>query len=380
MTDSTDIAISAAFDGGNILVNAIRGPVADLAVRKDRDSDFFQWFCFRVACAPGSEVRLRITGLGVSAYPDGWPDYQACVSEDRLSWVRAETRWDEGEDGGTLTIRHAPATGLLWVAYFVPYSMERHDDLIARMAATPGVRYRCLGHSLDGRPIDCLEMGSGTRPVWLYGRQHPGETMAEYWMEGALAELTDPASPHGRHLRAAFRFYIVPNMNPDGSFRGHLRTNAIGVNLNREWHAPSAERSPEVLRVRDAMDVSGVAFAMDVHGDEAIPACFLAGFDGIPSITERQRALFYRYRDTLAQRSRDFQTVRGYPSAPPGRANLSMSTAQLAERYGAVAMTLEMPFKDNVDLPDAVHGWSAARSARLGRDCMAVLAEMAGEI
>ena len=73
-------------------------------------------------------------------------------------------------------------------------------------------------------------------------------------------------------------------MNPDGSRRGHLRTNAAGVNLNREWHAPSAEKSPEVLCVRNAMDETGVDFAMDVHGDEAIPANFLAGFEGIPSL------------------------------------------------------------------------------------------------
>lgn len=35
-------------------------------------------------------------------------------------------------------------------------------------------------------------------------------------------------------------------MNPDGSWRGHLRTNAAGANLNREWAKPSLETSPEV--------------------------------------------------------------------------------------------------------------------------------------
>ncbi len=38
-------------------------------------------------------------------------------------------------------------------------------------------------------------------------------------------------------------------------------------------------------------------------------------------------------------------------------------------------MTLEMPFKDNNDLPCPVQGWSAERSDHLGRDCMAALAE-----
>src|SRR3546814_16705096 len=84
-------------------------------------------------------------------------------------------------------------------------------------------------------------------------RQHPGETMAEWWMEGALERLTDVADPVARSLRRKARFHIVPNMNPDGSFRGHLRTNAAGVNLNREWHAPSLERSPEVHHVLERM-------------------------------------------------------------------------------------------------------------------------------
>jgi murein tripeptide amidase MpaA len=183
-----------------------------------------------------------------------------------------------------------------------------------------------------------------------------------------------------RLLRQKATFHIVPNMNPDGSRRGHLRTNAVGINLNREWHEPSMERSPEVLLVRGAMDASGVDFAIDVHGDEAIPAVFLAGFEGIPSITGRQLGLYHRYRDTLAARTPDFQTKKGYPVAGEGRANLSMSTNQVAERFGAVAMTLEMPFKDNDDLPDADFGWSPARSVQLAKDCLAVLAEMIDEL
>ena len=81
--------------------------------------------------------------------------------------------------------------------------------------------------------------------------------MAEWWMEGALEKLTDPDDPVARVLRSECTFRVVPNMNPDGSRRGHLRTNAAGVNLNREWHAPSAEKSPEVLCVRNAMDETG---------------------------------------------------------------------------------------------------------------------------
>jgi murein tripeptide amidase MpaA len=152
-----------------------------------------------------------------------------------------------------------------------------------------------------------------------------------------------------------------------------LRTNAAGANLNREWHAPSAERSPEVLAVRNAMDSSGVDFAMDVHGDEAIPANFLAGFEGIPSVTDGQLQLFNRFAETLERLSPDFQREQGYEIPAPGQANMSMSTTQLAERYGCVSMTLEMPFKDNLKLPDEVYGWSPQRSKYLAYACLDAL-------
>ena len=363
------LSISSAFDGGNIRAVAINGDAVDLEIVKDHQSDFYQWFYFRLTGGAARPLTLRITNCGGAAYPDGWPGYQACVSQDREEWTRAESSYADG----VLTISLTPASDSVWIAYFPPYTMERHHDLVASVAAVPGVEYRSLGQTLDGRELDYFRLPGGKLQVWLYARQHPGETMAEWWMEGALERLLDEADPLVRRLREKATFHIVPNMNPDGSFRGHLRTNAAGVNLNREWHAPTAERSPEVLRVRDEMDRAGVDFAMDVHGDEAIAANFLAGFEGIPSWKAEQQALFDAFGEALVRISPDFQTDKGYEIPAAGQANLSMSTAQLAERFGAVSMTLEMPFKDNADLPDPVYGWSTDRCRLLARACLDAL-------
>ena len=371
----SDIAIDAGFDSGNIEVLEVSGTKARLAIRRDHQSEFRQWFHFRVANAQGRELQLVITGLGESAYPGGWPDYDAVVSEDREFWGRASSSYDKDADGGSLTIRYTPTGDLCWFAYFAPYSMERHHDLVAEAAASEGVSHRHLGITLDGQPLDCLELGDGDKQVWLYARQHPGESMAEWWMEGALEVLTDPTDPVAIGLRKKCRFHIVPNCNPDGSKRGHLRTNAAGTNLNREWDTPSAEKSPEVLAIRNAMDETGVDFAMDVHGDEAIPVAFLAGFEGIPSWTDEQGDGYYRFQKILDRRTPDFQTEKGYAVSKPGTANLSMSTNQVAERFGACAMTLEMPFKDNPAAPEPAQGWSPERSKMLARDCLASLLE-----
>lgn len=366
-----NITISAAFDGGNIHVLSQGEDRADLDIVKDRESDFYQWFYFRVAGAKGRTLTLRIMNAGGSAYPMGWPGYRARVSDDRETWRYADAT-DYAD--GVLTITHQAAGDLIWFAYFAPYTIERHNALIARYAGIEGVTHRELGQSIDGQPIDCLTIGNGPKPVWLYARQHPGETMAEYWMEGALERLTDSADPVTAALLAKATFHLVPNANPDGSSRGHLRTNAVGVNLNREWASPSAEKSPEVLAIRNAMDATGVVFAMDVHGDEAIPANFIAGFEGIPNWTDAQGDKFYAFRDALAAHTPDFQTKLGYHKAAPGKANLTMSTNQLANRFGAVAMTLEMPFKDHDSNPDPVQGWSPDRCRKLAHSCLEVLA------
>ena len=55
----------------------------------------------------------------------------------------------------------------------------------------------------------------------------------------------------------------VPNMNPDGTWRGHLRTNASGANLNREWDHPTKDKSPEVYYTRAAMDEYGCAHSQN---------------------------------------------------------------------------------------------------------------------
>jgi murein tripeptide amidase MpaA len=372
--------INSAFDSGNIKVLAIDGDTAQLEIRKDAHSEFYQWFHFRVSGAKGRTITLNITNCGGSAYPGGWIDYKARYSIDRTDWRQeAATRYANG----TLTIEHICETDIVWFAYFAPYSIERHHDLVTRISGLPGVTHVELGQSIEGQPIDLLRMGSGPTQVWLYARQHPGESMAEHWIEGVLEMLTAPEDEHdarvAKSLLKKCTFHIILNMNPDGSCRGHLRTNAVGVNLNREWASPSAEKSPEVLCVLSEMDKTGVHWAMDIHGDEAIPANFIAGFEGIPNWTEDQGKRFYQFRGELAATRHDFQDKLGYPASAPGRANLTMSTNQLANRFahlGCVSMTLEMPFKDHDPQPVPSHGWNPVRCKGLARGCLTVLAEM----
>jgi len=369
--------ITDAFDSGNISCLSADDPGdIRLEIRKDNNSDFYQWFHFRLTGAKGTACVLKIMNAGGAAYTKGWEGYRAVASTDRENWVRVPTTYENG----VLTISHTPAADSVWFAYFAPFSIERHADLVARCQQADGVSLDVLGQTLDGQAMDLLRVGSGPKNFWAVARQHPGESMAEWWMEGFLARLLDPGDRTARALREAVTFHIVPNMNPDGSRRGHLRTNACGANLNREWSEPAMDRSPEVYLVRARMQETGVDFCLDVHGDEALPYNFIAGMMGIPSLTETQKALQQTFSDALLAASPDFQTKYGYPDAKPGKGNMTLCSNWVAEEFGCMAATLEMPFKDNADRPDETFGWSPARCREFGAahlDAMAaVLKEM----
>jgi murein tripeptide amidase MpaA len=197
--------------------------------------------------------------------------------------------------------------------------------------------------------------------------------MAEWFVEGMLERLTDTSDPTARWLLERAVFYVVPNMNPDGSVRGNLRTNAAGANLNREWHEPSPETSPEVHVVRAAMHATGVAAFLDIHGDEALPYVFVDGCERLPGYGAEQQARDGVFKDALRGANHDFQTRHGYAADKDTKVNLSLASKHVGHAFGCLSLTLEMPFKDNADHPDAVTGWNGVRSRRLGADVLAAL-------
>jgi murein tripeptide amidase MpaA len=46
---------------------------------------------------------------------------------------------------------------------------------------------------------------------------------------------------------------------------------------------------------------------------------------------------------------------------------LKLASKYIGHAFKCVSLTLELPFKDNANLPDEQVGWNGARSARLGR-------------
>ncbi|BCO27136.1 hypothetical protein MIZ03_2023 [Rhodoferax lithotrophicus] len=367
----TLLHISSQFDAGAIDVVSLLDPQdIQLNIRHDNASDFAQWFYFCLHGAAGVPVRLRFLNAGQSAYPKGWDGYRIACSYDHQNWFRTDT----GFDGQVMTVDFIPQSNSVYFAYFEPYSYERHLDLIGSAASSAHVTLERLGSTLDGRDMTLLRITHAQsaiplaqkKKIWLMARQHPGESMAEWFVEGFLERLLDDADPVARVLLDQCVFHVVPNMNPDGAVRGNLRTNAAGTNLNREWTAPSLEKSPEVYWVRQKMLAVGVDLNLDAHGDEGLPYNFVAGTEDTPGYSPRIAALEEAFKASWLAASPDFQTEYGYPRGKHGEANMTLATNWIGQQFDCLAFTIEMPFKDNAHWPDSHVGWNGERSKHLG--------------
>jgi murein tripeptide amidase MpaA len=371
------LQITSRFDAGAIeVLSCETADAIRLRFRPDTHADFAQWFYFHLSGARGAPCTITFENASQCAFPGGWPTYQALASYDNQTWFRVPTRYD----GRVLTIEHQPEFDSVYYAYFEPYGEARHAAFIGALQQHPAVSLSTLGTTVQGRPMTLVTLGTaaaGKPRIWVIARQHPGETMAEWFTEGLLARLTGQGAwagdPVARLLLEQAVFYLVPNMNPDGSALGNLRTNAAGANLNREWLEPDAQRSPEVLQVRAAIHALGCDMFFDIHGDETLPYVFVAGCEMLPEFGERQRREQTAFIEFFKAASPDFQSEHGYSSDKYREDALKLASKYVGHQFGCLSLTLEMPFKDNANLPEPKQGWSGARSASLGAAMLAAI-------
>lgn len=388
--------ILTEFDSGSVeVIDTSDIDNVQLAITPDNKHSTTQWFHFRCITKAGRRHTIRLLNAGQSTFSRGWKGYRVMASYDQQNWFRVETEFESGQ----LVIRHTPEKSVVSYAYFTPYSQERQEKLTSLVSANRLSEHKILTHTELGNPLDLLVIGQHQeekKAVWIIARQHPGETMAQWLAEGVVKSLLSGTSEANKLLEKAV-FYVVPNMNPDGSVLGNHRTNGHGLNLNREWGTPSREHCAEVYYVQKEMAKTGVDLLLDVHGEEEIPYTFLMPAKGSSGVAFAAK----RFKRELEEATEDFQTKFDYntynadsrccqstcgsqkvahtkeTSGPcssqksccgsgNNTAQKLMATQYVTQTYDCLAMVLEMPFIDHLTNPDKDNGWTATRSQHLG--------------
>lgn len=373
--------ISTSFESGRArVVDASTVDRAVLEILADRaNPDFRQWFSFSASGVRGIDLEIELSNAGSCTYAGGFEDYSICASYDREDWFRVSTHYD----GEVMVLHHTPQADKVTYAYYAPYLEKRLERFIQSISPHPRVSVSEVSKSLKGRSMPCVTFRSDDDDplrIWIIAQQHPGETMAGWFAEGLLSRLAGDEELAQRILSRA-EVHVVPRMNPDGAAQGHHRTNAAGLDLNRAWLEPTAEKSPEVLGVRDAMAArGGVDLFIDVHGEEQVPYVFVAGAEGNPHYTDRIESLEDRFSELMGEASSAFQTEEGYPKDAPGDGELRCAANFVGEMFDCLSLTLEMPFADDANDPDPELGWSPERSQKLGSDVLEAIAAMVDDL
>lgn len=138
------------------------------------------------------------------------------------------------------------------------------------MTPTPLVDFQTIGDSVNGEPIELIQVGNGVNKIVLIagirGNQQDSEEL--------VAAMADYFREHPEEVPAEVALYFIPILNPDGAAIDD-RYNANGVDLNRNWETQTW------------------------RSDSPQPGGFLANSGGTEPFSEPETAALRRLLDQL---------------------------------------------------------------------------------
>ena len=215
---------------------------------------------------PSSLDILREAGWEAApAKEDEWSAWS--LGQARLNWrawspTMEGARWRLGPEEARYTAAEGQGTlGLERGWAFEVKGSDKPEDLLTNLAITlssDGGVWKTTGHSVQGRPIDAVQLGSGANRTVVFGVFHGDEPAGQRACQRLIEYLIKtPSELAGRSV------LICPVLNPDG-LAADTRVNANQVDVNRNfpaqnwtsegegtryWGGPQAASEPETQAV-----------------------------------------------------------------------------------------------------------------------------------
>lgn len=157
----------------------------------------------------------------------------------------------------------------------------KHSDLLPILQSLKEkslFHIEVVGYSFEGRSLNLVKVGSGTRKVFIWSQMHGDEATATMSIVDLLHFIdSDDELNFKRHrILKDCTLYILPMVNPDGS-EIFTRRNAQGIDINRDFHR---QQTPEGRILRSLHDQIQPHFGFNMH-DQSIQ--WSAGKSGKPA-------------------------------------------------------------------------------------------------
>jgi murein tripeptide amidase MpaA len=275
-------SVSTNFDAGNIIKKRCETidniNIYTLEIKKDPYPKFTKkkyqnWYYFQVNNVKGKKCKFIIENL-VNIDND-WKNHNVVYTYDNRQFYRHPTKLNEKKN--CISWEFKPKKNKIWFSYYVPYSRKRVYNLNSKIAKRKGVSKIILGRTSLNNKIELLRFGKGLKHIFMIARQHPGETIGSWMLEGFLKSLFSTSfKQQSNILFDKFTFHIISMVNPDGVQLGHWYTQKHGHNCNREWVKKSC---PEVKMISKYMKKYEGSLYFDFHGDEGCKKHFFTTCD-----------------------------------------------------------------------------------------------------
>lgn len=136
------------------------------------------------------------------------------------------------------------------------------QPLLQELGSTPGFQVNTVGHSIEGRTLSLVSIGTGEIDVFLWSQMHGNEPTATQAIFDICNFLkSDDFHAEKKAILDNLTIHFLPMLNPDGAER-YQRRNVLGVDINRDAVRLQSPESQTLKRVRDSLEAD---FGFNLH-------------------------------------------------------------------------------------------------------------------
>ena len=258
-TGADDIAISAKFPGGNVVVKKQAGDAVHLAPDLRGGRPWFYWYFEAKVKKPGRVTFMFPKPSAIGIIGKQGP---AVSLDDGKTW-----RWLGADHvtGSSFFFVFTKETKRVRFASTIPYLQSNFDAFLKQQAGNKNLKTSVLTKSRKGRKVELLQIGrpgKGKTAVLVTARHHACETMASYVLEGFLkAAMSDTDA--AKKFRRKYVLYAVPFVDKDGVEAGDQGKNRRPHDHNRDYKEKSIY--PEVRAIKKLADAKNIRLSLDFH-------------------------------------------------------------------------------------------------------------------
>ncbi|PKG80761.1 zinc carboxypeptidase [Colwellia sp. 75C3] len=289
------------------------------------------WYAFKVQAEQNTDITITMKVRGDEHR------YPPKISRDGEAWQLQDYKLR----GKRLIMKMTASNKPVIIAAQEIINNQYYVDWATKLAGNNTFTHSVLGNSTQGRPIYKMESRNDSAKDWLVilGRQHPPE------VTGALAlfpfvETLLSNNKLSQNYLEKFNVLVIPNINPDGVQAGNWRSNANGLDLNRDWNDFSQVETRMIDDYLQQLVKEGqkIKFAVDFHSTKSDI------FYTMPVDYGVEQAYFVtHWLADLDKQMPNFNVV----IRPGNNPDLGVSKQYFSDKFGVHAITYEMG--DNTD-------------------------------